>query len=418
MLYRVKKIGVAAGATALIWAITALPPTASGQLVIGQYEQEAPLRTWNIFGVEGASALGRGGVSFTLAEDCSTMLTNPALLTDLPGITITLNGATNYASLFKYALVNTGVLSTQDNLSLNSVALDFGGISVQVGHWAFGLSAALSEIYDRPGINLDYTSQGKVAYALDFAQSGFLRNINLSIARRFGGRFKAGLGVNYAAGELDRETVEEYPLDGFTISDRKEHDFSGMFVNGGIDVALSARLDLALVFRTPYVKKSDSRSEYRYEAPGGGTDIRIDSDSSDQYKMPLVVGLGGKYRASTQLQLMADLSYFNWSKYRVESFGESQERDFGDTVKAGLGAEYTLLLDFFGAPAALPVRLGLVYDPQPMRDPGSAYTYYSVGTGLRWRMIAFDLGASFGQENGSGDSLSARRVAISLSLRL
>jgi hypothetical protein len=385
--------------------IAAFLPSASAQLVIGQYEPEAPLRTWNIFGFERASALGRGGASFALAEDCSTALTNPALLTDLPGITLTLNGAANHASLFKYALVNTGVLSTQDNLSLNSLALDFGGVSIQAGNWSFGLSAAVSEIYDRPGVKYEYSSQGRLAYTLDFAQGGFLRNINFSIARRFGGRLRAGLGVNYAAGGLDRETVEEYPQTGITISDRKEHDLSGIYFNCGAAIALSARVDLALIFRTPYVRKSDSRSEIRYAAPAGGTDIRIDAESSDRYRQPLVVGLGARYRASTRFQLLADLAYFNWSKYRVDYFDETLERDFKNIFKACLGAEYALLADLFGAAASL-------------RDPGSAYTYYTVGAGLLWRMIALDIGASFGQENGSGRSLSARRLAISFSLRL
>jgi hypothetical protein len=75
-------------------------------------------------------------------------------------------------------------------------------------------------------------------------------------------------------------------------------------------------------------------------------------------------------------------------------------------------------LDIFGVPASLPVRLGLGYDRQPMKDPDSSYTSYSFGTGLHWRMIGLDAGASFGRESGSGHSLAARRVAVSLSLRL
>ena len=413
-----KKFGILSNIFAVLSALILFPTIASAQLVIGQYEQEASLRTWNTFGFERASALGRGGTSFTLADDCSTALVNPALLADLPGITLTINGALSYASLFKYSLINTGVLSTEGNLSLNSLALDFGGISIQAGGWFFGLSAALSEVYDRPGVDYEYSSQGRVAYTLDFAQTGFLRNINFSLGRRFGSLLKAGIGINYAAGGLDRDTVEEYPQAGITISDGKEHRFSGLYINGGISVALSARLDLALVFRTPSIRKSDSRSELRYTAPSGGTDIRIEADSSDRYKQPLVIGVGGKYQASTRFQILADLAFFNWSKYEVESFGETMERHFKNTVRAGVGAEYALLLDIFGVPASLPVRLGLGYDRQPMKDPDSSYTSYSFGTGLHWRMIGLDAGASFGRESGSGHSLAARRVAVSLSLRL
>jgi long-subunit fatty acid transport protein len=418
MFIPLKTIGVATGIITLSLATGLLPPCARAQLVIGQYEQEAPLRTWNAFGFESASALGRGGASFTLAEDCSAALVNPALLADLPGLTLTINGALSYASLFKYSLINTGVLSTEGNLSLNSLALDFGGVSIQAGDWFFGLSAALSEVYDRPGVNYEYSSQGRVVYSLDFAQTGFLRTINFSLARRLGSLLKAGLGINYAAGDLKRETVEEYHQTGITISDRKEQRFSGLYVNGGISVALTPQLNLALVFRSPYVRKSDSRSDLRYAAPAGGTDIRIEAESADRCKRPLVIGMGAKWQISTRLLILADLAYFNWSKYEVESFGETQERNFNDTFRAGAGAEYSVELSFFDAPASLPVRVGIGYDRQPMSEPDSAYTLYSLGTGLHWRMIGLDAGASFGQESGSGRSLAARRFAVSLSVRL
>jgi len=395
----------------------AFPVSASAQLVLGQYEDEAPLRTWNIFGFQTAPSLGRGDTAFTIADDCSVALTNPALLIDLPRFTATLNAPSYFTSLYKFSLINTGVLSTTRNPSLTLYALDFGGLSCQFRGWAFALTAALVEIYDRPSVRYEASYHGTLYYTLDFSQEGILRTTNLSIARRLG-RFQVGLGFNLASGDLKREIVETYLDPGITISDNKSQKFSGFFLNGGIVARITDKWGAALVFRTPYTKKSESKSELEYSAPAGGTDIKIAADSSDTYKQPLVLGLGISYKFSPNFQVFSDLSYFNWSGYSVEYFGEEMERNFRDTLKLGLGAEYVVHLRIFKADAFIPLRIGAAYDPQPMQEPNSAYTYFSAGTGLRWRMISLDFGASFGREKGSGNSLEARRISLSLSIHL
>ena len=79
--------------------LTSLP--ASAQLVVGQYEDEAPLRTWNTFGIPSAPSVGLGGTQFARAFDSSVALVNPALLMSLPRYSVTLTGAWTWASMFK-----------------------------------------------------------------------------------------------------------------------------------------------------------------------------------------------------------------------------------------------------------------------------------------------------------------------------
>jgi hypothetical protein len=414
----IARTGCLKAAIAVLAVVSILPAAASAQLVLGQYEDEAPLRTWNVFGIQTAASLGRGDTSFTMADGTAAAHSNPALLSNLPGLTISLNGTLYQASLYKFSLVNTGVLSTSGNLTVSPRALDFGGVSLQAGPWAVSLSAALTEIYDRPQAYYEYSPGGNPAYSLDFRQTGFLRQVNLAIARRLSAHLRLGLGFNFVDGELERVTEENFFNPDVAISDHKNQAFSGFYLNGGIAASVSSQLDLAFVFRTPFVKESESTSELRYAAPAGGTDIRIFADSSDSYHLPLILGLGAGYQISPGLHVLADIAYFNWSKYEVELFGEPQSRKFKDTVKAGLGAEYSLAVSLFNSDARLPVRLGLGYDPQPMRTPGSAYTYFSTGAGLHWKMLAVDFGASFGLESGSGDSLATRKLALSFHLRL
>ena len=398
--------------------LIALPVASPAQLVIGQYEDEAPLRTWNSFGLATAASIGRGETALALADDCTAALSNPALLAGLPKFTLSLNGSYSRSTLFRYSIVNTGVLVSDKSLGIGLFALDFGGLSFRLRGWTFALTAVLSEVYDRPQVYAQSVYGGVPYSAILFDQSGFLRTINVAVARRIGGRFQVGIGLNFARGELQRTVEDEYFEDDITISHRINQSFSGFYLNGGLLARVTDRLDLALAFRTPCDMKSRSRSELRYQAPLAGTEILIEAASDDLYHQPWAAGLGARYELSPRFRVLGDLTYFRWSGYRVELFGEKEKRDFGPAFKAAVGGEYSAPVRLFKKGATIPLRFGIGYDRQPMRNPRSAYTIFSVGTGVHWRKVAFDIGGQVGQESGSGRRLEVTRVCLSFSVRL
>ncbi len=398
---------------------SALSPVSSrAQLIIGQYEDEAPFRTWNTLGVLTASSIGIGEARFALAADPSVALINPALLTSLPGLTFTINGSYSTASFNKYSVVNTGVLLSQGNSSMGVYTIDFAGFSMTYRDWAVGLSVGLLEHYERPALHPEYDYQGQILYDLDFHQDGILRNYNISLARKFFGRLALGIGVNFVSGYYEKSVEENYFFNGIEISDVKTHDFKGFFVNGGIAVNVTDRLTAVAIFRTPYSKKADSESKLRYYSPQGNTDIRIEVSATSIYKQPLVVGVGFDYRLSETLRVASDMSFFNWSSYSVDYFDEELNRRFKNIIKIGGGFEYLSSLRLFGQDITVPLRAGMNYDPQPMKEPSSYYIYYTVGIGIHWRGILLDTGIIFGNEKGSGYDLSARKFAVSLSYTL
>jgi hypothetical protein len=402
----------------LIALLAVLPLLSPAQLVIGQYEDEAPLRSWNSFGLATASAIGRGETMLALADDCSAALSNPALLAGLPNLTLSLNGGYSRTTLFRYSIVNTGVLASDKNLGVGLFALDFGGVSFRLKGWTFAITAGLSEIYDRPKIFVESTYAGSPYSSLLFDQSGFLRTINLAVARRIGRRVQIGIGLNFARGELERTVEDDYIQDGITISHRISQRFSGFYINGGLLARITDRLDLAAVFRTAYDKKSESGSNLRYQAPAAGTDILIDGASDDLYRQPWAAGLGAKYQITPRFRLLGDLTYFHWPKYKASYFGESESRDFGPAFKAAAGGEYTVSIRLFKKDASLPIRFGFGYDRQPMRQPRSAYALISLGAGLHFRTIRLDFGSQYGRESGSGRGLDFVRASLSLGLML
>ncbi len=394
------------------------PPQARAQLVLGQYEEEAPFRTWNTFAPASASSIGRGGTCFTLASDSSASLSNPALLLLLPRWTATVNGSLHYASFFKYSLVNTGVLGSDGNLSLSLYALDYSGVSLHLGKWAFAVTVGINELYNRPSALADYSYGGTVLYSLSLTQEGVLRNLNLSAAHSFNDWLSAGLGINFSLGDLEREMVEQWTQTGISITDRKTRDLKEFYLNGGLLVNLGDRIRLAAVFRTPSPRQSKNSSFLEYSAPAGNTDIRIEASSEDKVKQPLVLGLGASCKILTNLKAALDLSYYGWSRYSVGYFGETLERNFRDVLKAGGGMEFQSTFNVFGQRFDFPVRLGFVYDPQPMKDLRSSYASITFGGGVAWRNFRLDFGALAGWESGSGNDLAARKVSVSLTFQL
>lgn len=401
----------------LFIGILLVPLPIWGQMTLGQYQDEAPVRTWNILGLSTAASMGMGGTHFSSASDCSASLKNPALLNSLPSWTLTVNGSLTRAAFFKYAIMNTGVLSTSENIHLRLYSADFAGASFKYKRWAFSLSTSLLQAYNRPSIESSYTYKGQPYYTLNFKQEGTLKNIHFSISRKLHPHFSVGVGFNFVYGSMDKHLQEEWNRLNITITDRKSHHFQGFYINGGLVWNLSSKLTLGAVIRTPYAQKSNSESLLRYHSPSGNTEIQTKATGENTYHQPLVLGGGLTYIFSDRLKAAAEISYFKWSGYKIDYFGEELSRYFKDVAKINTGMEYFQPFSILQKSLWIPLRMGFVYDPQPMKDPSSYYIYLTLGTGVHWGKLSVDIGAMIGKERGSGDQLSAQKVALSLSYK-
>lgn len=398
----------------IFWAgVTA--PAAFGQMTLGQYEDEAPAGSWNAAGYNGADALSLGGLSFAFARDVTGITANPALINRLPGFTLAVNGFFTNASMQKFAVVNTGVLATQESPGVSVYGLDFGGVTYQVDQWGFALAAGILEIYDRPAVTSEYESGGEVLRRVSFKQNGFLRSFSLSVCRWLGSRITAGIGINVVSGSLERESLDYYSFyDDLTISDLRSQSFSGFFLNGGITAELHPGVILAAVFRSPYRKNAEGESLSRYHIPAQGTDIQISGNQDSRYHQPFMAGAGLSFQVTREFRGTADLAFFNWRRYKVNYFGVDLPRDFRNTLPFSLGAEYLGALNVLGVELKIPVWAGFHYDPQPMTDPASFYSSFSFGIGIRSRHIFLHVGSKFSTEQGSGDDLAVRAAALTI----
>jgi hypothetical protein len=388
----------------LVLCLAAALP-ARAQLVLGQYEDEAPLATWNVFGLTGAPARGLGGVRIGRGFDASVSTTNPALLPTLPRASACLTASYTAASLYRFSIVNTGVLATSLNVSVESFALETAAFAVRAGGWAFAVTAGILENFARPLVR-----SGDAAVGVD--QSGVLRLWNAAAARRFGRRLSFGVGLNLVEGRLDRAVYEVWTYDGIAITDDRSERFRGFYVNAGLRLELSPSVAVSLAGRTPYLRRAEAASRLRYEAPDA--DIRIEADARNEYRQPWVAGAGLDWRWAKDWSLVADLAYFGWSRYRALYFDEPLARDFRDVLTASAGLERVLAGRLGSRPVLFPLRLGLAYDRQPMAEVRSSYISLTAGAGLRAGRWTADLSGRLGRESGSGNGLWAGGVALGL----
>jgi hypothetical protein len=390
------------------------PSPCAAQLVLGQYEEEAPVRTWNSFALSTAAALGRGETSFTAGQDASAAVANPALLAGLPRFTLSVNGFLESAAFSKYGPVNTGVILSAGNIDLVMYSFDSAGVSVRVAGWTFALNVHASEIYDRPSVAVESVYNGILYGETQYGQTGILREWQFAVARMVFRRLSLGAAVGFVEGKLEREFIDTSYDPTTIITDRKEQTFRGFRATAGLLARFSDGFQAALVVRTPLRKSIRSASTLRYEAPAGGTDITIADEADDTAQIPASAGLGVRLAVLPELDAFAEATATFWSRYSVTFFGDPQPRDFKDTLKAGLGLEYRSRFLLGKHEAVLPLRIGGIYDPQPAGTPRAAYAGLTFGGGISWRSLGLDAGGLIGRESGSGANLKIAKFALSL----
>ncbi|MHB8055218.1 MAG: OmpP1/FadL family transporter [Candidatus Aminicenantales bacterium] len=380
-----------------------------GQFVPGQYTEDAPFRTWNAYPYLGAAALARGQAAFAWGTDATVSAANPALLTTLPKTwSLSLGGSCQYATAMKYGPINTGVLSTDGAMGQKIFTGDHFAVSFRSGRIALAASTFLSESFTRPTTEASRPDE----YSIQFKQSGYLRVFNLAAAFRLSSRLGIGLGLNADSGRWKSNYMESVLSLGYALTSAKSANLRDFYFNGGLFWDLSAAVRAALTFRTPSTLEARTETVDRYQVSFAGTDISIQGNADDSFDRPLVVGAGVTIQNGPRLRSAVDLSWFRWSSCRAVWLGETEVRDFRDTLRVCVGGEYFVDLWFFKKIRAAPVRFGVVYDPQPQGSPRSAYFAFTFGLGLEIGGLRLDLGALVGYETGSGDNLVARKISL------
>ena len=111
----------------------------------------------------------------------------------------------------------------------------------------------------------------------------------------------------------------------------------------------------------------------------------------------MTYGIGIAYRHSDQLTLSLDVTRAHWQDFILTDDRGNQsspisglskdESDIDSTWQVRLGSEYL----FIASDYAIPVRVGLFYDPAPAEGSADDYFGLSLGTGITVKRVAFDV---------------------------
>jgi len=384
------------------------------RLQAGQYLEESPLGSWNQFGLDSATTLGTGFSQLTLAQNSQAIFSNPALLSSVQPGRLTINAGFNQTQLFDFWLVNTGVISTDSNLTYRSLEINYLGFNYNLGKFSLAVAWAQTENYGRPSIDYRYVENEVLYDRLRLKQAGHLRAFSLALARKINSRLSLGLSLIFLRGEIERDLEEDWLQDGTSMTDSRQQKISGFYPVVGLEYVMSSRLSLGLSFAPPYQRKINSQSFLSYVS--AETEISFEGQADDRARRPLVVGAGLRYRLKDNLNLCLESRYFAWNHYSYSYFGENLRRDFRAILELGAGLEAQTEIKFLGRRWKTPYYAGLRIDPQPMKDISSTYYYLTFGSGLGNDYFILTFSTAIGFEHGSGHHLKNQQIAVTLDL--
>ncbi|MBP6909378.1 MAG: hypothetical protein KBC18_03015 [Candidatus Saccharicenans sp.] len=384
------------------------------QLPTGQYLEESPLGSWNQFGLDSAASLGRGFSQLTLAQNSQAIFSNPALLSSLKPGRLTINSGFNQTQIFDFWLVNTGVISTDSNLTYRGLEINYLGFNYSLGKFSLAVAWAQTENYGRPSIDYRYVENEVLYDRLQLKQSGQLMAFSLALARKFKARLSLGLSLVFLTGKIERELEEDWPQNGTSMTDSRRQKITGFYPVVGLEYVASSRLSLGLSFTPPYQRKIKSKSFLSYSS--AETEISLEDEAGDRASRPLVMGAGLRYKLKDNLNLCLESRYFAWNHYSYSYFGQNLKRNFRAIFDLGAGLEAQTEINFRGQRWKTPYYVGLRVDPQPMKDISSTYYYLTFGSGLGNDHFVLSFSTAIGFEHGSGHHLKNQKIAVTFDL--
>lgn len=410
----------------------------------------------NVVVGSGARAFGMGGAFLARADDATAASWNPAGLSYLRRTEFSLVGVHNDFSQ-RIPGANTAVDPPETNITtvdqLRASVADFMGFAypLRVG----GRSGAIQLSYQRSfSFSGSRRSEGPVGVK-GFAPGaatvlpteftvegrGGFDTVSLSSGFEVHPKLRLGLSINRWLNGFSQVVNRPNAQNGGYRRIESTWDISGTNVNLGALIAPTAKLNLGVVYKTPFAAKVQLRKvrEDLLFAFDSQTGDRIEPEfvshsAASEIRFPRVYGFGASYQASNTLTFSADFTRTAWSKATITDFfslarklpekeGEAPmnpidtyaELPFpaveegikgqSDTSQLRVGAEWVLRLGGSGN-VLLPLRVGAFRDGQPVtvrldtvagfplteyQEQRPTFTGLTMGLGVTVGGIIFDV---------------------------
>ena len=378
----------------------------------------------------GARSAGMGGAFLAIGEGEMAFSWNPAAMiyTDKSKVGLQTVSVSDKFKSVSWITSDTGFVSAEPfDYKRDHFSLDYGGFVAPFAfmdrEWAVG--GGYRNVYD---MNLEFNIQRLIANPDTYTSSRGVDAVSIGVANRIFEGVGAGLTVNaYVRGTETSYFIRDaylYQGPGYStpvIADAWINDKS-QFSGFNVDLGLAGDFGVvkgAAVFHTPYDLKQDSKRSYNIvvePAPVGILD-RV----TYTYSMPFSYSLGIAVVPVENLTLAFDFDSqplsdveikTNWEQILIPD-SDSFNPGWEDLNQFRVGVEYFMDAGF----ADIPVRAGFRNEPSVAKQLDSLYfdvsdssyvrregkqistSIFSLGTGLYFDRIWFDLAYQFGSSS-------------------
>ncbi len=320
------------------------------------------------FAIQNQTGSGTGNAfagAAATAEDAGTIHFNPAGMTNLPkGHNISLSGTLLNR---KIEFNNRGSTPSAGFPLLTGDGGDAGGTALlPAGYWAYGIAPNLNI-----GIGVGPTFGNKTEYGDNFVgrSAGFFFemeqiNINPSIAYKLNDMVSIGGGINFAFNDSTfKQGVPAAGLGGPGNFLKVTVDDWAVGYNLGANFHLSKATRIGLAYRSEL--EFDLEGEQRFNPPVGPL---VNQDVKAKLKTPANFSLAASHKANDKLELLADVTWTDWSVVKSLDLKNKQSGrllntlsyNFDDSYRVGLGANYQYN-------EQVKTRFGIAYDKTPVQ---------------------------------------------------
>jgi long-chain fatty acid transport protein len=355
---------------------------------------------------QGVSGLGNAYAgAAAAAEDASTVWWNPAGMSRLPrGKHVLIGG---HLIIPKTEFANRG--SVPGNTGPNGEGGDAGDATLVPNlffamglnpSWSFGVGVnvpfGLATKYDDNWVGRFQGIDSEVKTL----------NVNPSVSYKLSDRASIGFGLNYQRGEIDLlSAVSIAPGAELRNSTSIDGDAWGFNIGALFDITPATRVGIH--YRSALDYELDGTTSFRPVPPVPAvppSPLLANGPVSLDLETPATLSVSGAHRLNDRLELLADVTWTEWSRIDrlplVRSNGTTLDTlvfNFDDTFRYSIGANYK-----WQGPWTL--RAGLAFDESPVpnaetrsvRLPDNDRYWFSLGATYQMsRSGRFDVGYTF-----------------------
>ncbi|MDM8521761.1 outer membrane protein transport protein [Desulfococcaceae bacterium HSG8] len=370
----------------------------------------------------GARALGMGGAFIAVADDATAASWNPGGLIqlELPEI--------SYAGNFFHRIEdNTFGISpgAGGDQTVSEIRLNYFSAACPFELWGRNMIVSLNyqHLYDfnrewdfRIAVNSQGLSKNQTIH---YRQEGGLSALGIAWCIQVMPRFSFGVTLNlWDNGLTENEWEQKLSLEGtgayaggnlssFEARSTDRYSFSGFNMNFGFLWGITEKFSIGAVLKTPFEADIDHDQASYDIQPGSDSPESRSLHENAAMDMPMSYGIGMAYRFSREFTASADICRTEWDDFVLRnSEGDKTSPvtggspgDIDPTHQVRIGAEYLFITSKY----VIPLRGGIFYDPAPAEGSPDDYFGFSIGSGIGYKQVIFDIAyqCRFGKNVGA-----------------